>query len=70
MSMHQLTPEDIAVLRGLRKVGCAVCVFLPHEMENSTPDDVDDALCEGGWRQINFDNDYADEQANKGEHDA
>lgn len=67
MSMYDLTPEDIAVLRGLRKVGCAVCVFLPHEMENSDPDQVEDAMCEGGWQQIHFDDDYADEQATKGE---
>lgn len=67
MSMYELTPEDIAVLRGLRKVGCAVCVFLPHEMENSDPEQVEDAMCEGGWRQINFDNDYADDHPTQGE---
>jgi hypothetical protein len=52
---YELTPEDIAVLQGLRKVGCAVCVFLPHEMPHSDQDDVEDAMAEGGWRQINFD---------------
>ena len=67
MSTYDLTPEDIAVLRSLREKGCAVCVFLPDEMENSDPEQVEDAMCEGGWRQIEFDNDFADEQQTKGE---
>lgn len=67
MSTYDLTPEDIATLRGLREKGCAVCVFLPQEMENSDPDQIEDAMTEGGWNQINFDDDYADEQATKGE---
>jgi hypothetical protein len=53
--MTELTEQDKEMLRGLRKAGCAVCVFLPHEMPHSDPSDVEDAMCEGGWRQINFD---------------
>jgi hypothetical protein len=55
MSSYQLTPEDEEVLNNLRKVGCAVCVFLPDEMPQSDPDDVEDAMCQAGWNQINFD---------------
>lgn len=67
MSTFELTKEDIDMMRSLRARGCAVCVFLPEEMENSDPDQVEDAMIEGGWRQIHFDDDYADEQATKGE---
>jgi hypothetical protein len=55
MSRYQLTPEDEEVLYNLRKVGCAVCVFLPDEMPQSEPDDVENAMCQAGWSQINFD---------------
>jgi len=52
---NELTTEQIAFLRGLRDQGCAVCVFLPHEMPNSSQEDVEDMMCQAGWRQINFD---------------
>jgi len=52
---YQLTPEDVAFLRGLRAVGCAVCVFLPHEVEGTDPEAIEDAMAEAGWNQINFD---------------
>jgi len=52
---YELTPEDEEVLRGLRKMGCAVCVFLPHEMGDIDIEQVEDAMCEAGWQQINFD---------------
>ena len=51
---YQLTPEDIAAMKGLRKAGCAVCVFLPHEIGDVDPDNVEDAMAEAGWNQINF----------------
>jgi hypothetical protein len=54
---YELTPEDAEVLRGLRKVGCAVCVFLPHEMGDIDTEQVEDAMCEAGWRQIDWEND-------------
>ena len=50
-----MTADQIKVLRELRSEGYAVCVFMPHEMPNSDPRDVESAMCEGGWRQINFD---------------
>ena len=53
---YELTPEDATVLRGLRKAGFAVCVFQPHEIGNSDPDQIEDAMAEAGWHQINFDN--------------
>ena len=58
---YELTDEDIATLRRLSDAGCAVCVFLPHEMENSDPEQVNDAMCEAGWNQIYFDDEYANE---------
>jgi hypothetical protein len=53
---YQLTPEDITYLRGLRAVGCAVCVFLPHEVAEADSDDIEDAMAEAGWNQITFSN--------------
>lgn len=53
--MNDLTPEDVAALRSLRERGFAVCVFNPDEMPHSDQDMVEDAMCEAGWRQINFD---------------
>ena len=55
MSNYVLTEEDKTVLRGLRKVGCAVCVFMPDEMPHSDPEDVEDAMCSAGWDKINYD---------------
>ena len=51
----QMTADQLKVLRELRSEGYAVCVFMPEEMPDSRPRDVEDAMCEGGWRQINFD---------------
>jgi len=50
-----MTKEQIQALRDLRQAGYAVCVFTPDEMPDSRQRDVEDAMCEGGWRQINFD---------------
>jgi hypothetical protein len=47
--------DQLKVLRELRSEGYAVCVFQPEEMPDSRPRDVEDAMCGGGWRQINFD---------------
>ena len=51
--MIELTDQDKEVLRQLRKNGCAVCVFLPHEIKAAEPDDVEEAMCVGGWNAIN-----------------
>jgi hypothetical protein len=50
-----MTENQIKVLRQLRDEGYAVCVFTPDEMFNSSIEDVEDAMCEGGWNQINLD---------------
>jgi hypothetical protein len=50
-----MNKEQLDVIRQLRSQGYAVCVFTPEEMPDSTPDMVEDAMCEGGWQQINFD---------------
>lgn len=50
-----MTENQIKVLRELRSEGYAVCVFTPQEMPDSRQMDVEEAMCEGGWRQINFD---------------
>ena len=50
-----MTENQIKVLRELRSEGYAVCVFTPEEMPDSRQRDVEDAMCEGGWRQINYD---------------
>lgn len=51
-----LSLEDITVLRSLRDRGFAVCIFTPEEIGGADKDEVEDAMTEGGWRQINFDN--------------
>ena len=50
-----MTENQVKVLRELRSEGYAICVFAPEEMPESRQRDVEDAMCEGGWRQINFD---------------
>jgi len=55
MTNQELSPKQIAMLRELRDQGCAVCVFLPHEMPDSSQENVEDMMCQAGWRQINFD---------------
>jgi hypothetical protein len=62
---YQLTTEDIAALRRLRAAGCAVCVFMPHEMENSDPDQVEEDMCKSGWDRIYVDDSYASEGESK-----
>lgn len=56
MNEYKLTEEDIAALRRLRNAGCAVCVFLPHEMGDIDIEQVEDAMCKAGWNQIDFAN--------------
>ena len=56
MTPHSLTPEDITTLSSLRDRGFSVCVFTPDELEAAEPEEVENAMCEAGWRQIAFDN--------------
>jgi hypothetical protein len=58
MGDYTLTDEDIAALRRLRNAGCAVCVFLPHEMGDIDIEQVEDAMCEAGWNQIDFEHNF------------
>ena len=50
-----MTEDQTKALRDLRDAGYAVTVFTPEEMPHSRPRDVEDAMCEAGWNQINFD---------------
>ena len=54
MTEYQLTKEDIAALRRLRDAGCAVCVFLPHEMGDTDTELVEDAMVIAGWGRIQY----------------
>ena len=54
MNEYQLTEADKAALRTMRNMGCAICVFLPQEMGDIDTEQVDDAMCEAGWAQIDF----------------
>ena len=56
MNEYQLTTEDIAALRRLRNAGCAVCVFTPSEVGHVDVELIEDAMCEAGWRQIDWEN--------------
>jgi hypothetical protein len=52
--MSELTDQDKECLRQLRKNGCAVTVFLPHEIGDADPDDVEERMCIAGWDEINL----------------
>ena len=54
--MFELTLEDALYLRKMRDAGCAVTVFLPHEIGEGCADDVEDAMCVAGWSAINHAN--------------
>ena len=51
--MTELTEQDKECLRQLRKNGCAVTVFLPHEIGDANPEDVEERMCIAGWDEIN-----------------
>ena len=52
--MTELTEQDKECLRQLRKNGCAVTVFLPHEIGDANPEDVEERMCIAGWDEINL----------------
>ena len=62
-SEFQLSQHHIEVLRDLRNNGCAVCVFLPHEMDEIDTQQVEDAMCEAGWRQIEWEHSVKEGEA-------
>jgi len=49
-----MTEQQLSVLRELHQAGYAVCVFTPDEMENSSQEDIEDAMTEAGWNSINL----------------
>jgi len=51
---NELQEHELLALSSLRARGFAVCVFTPSEMGEAPEDDVEDAMAEAGWRQINF----------------
>ena len=52
--MNELTDQDKECLRQLRRNGCAVTVFLPHEIGEANPEDVEERMCKAGWDEINL----------------
>lgn len=50
----ELTEQDKECLRQLRKNGCAVTVFLPHEIGDASPEEVEEKMCMAGWDEINI----------------
>jgi hypothetical protein len=50
--MNELTYEDKECLRQLRRNGCAVTVFLPHEMGEADPEAIEERMCVAGWTEI------------------
>lgn len=53
-----MTPEQIDVVRLLRTAGYAVTIFAPDEVGDVDPSAVEDAMCEAGWRQIEWEKGY------------
>lgn len=50
----KLAETELALLRSLRDRGCAVCVFMPHEIGNASLEDVEERMCVAGWAEINL----------------
>jgi hypothetical protein len=51
---NDLQEYELLALSSLRARGFAVCVFTPEEMGEAPEDDVEDAMAQAGWREINF----------------
>ena len=50
----EVNENELAVLKALHARGFAVCVFTPDEMCNVLQEEVEDAMAEAGWREIDF----------------
>jgi hypothetical protein len=50
----EVNENELAVLKALHARGFAVCVFTPDEMVNTLQEEVEDAMAEAGWREIDF----------------
>lgn len=53
-NLDHLTEDEIAMLRGLRMRGWAVCMFAPWESGEASQEQIEDAMAEAGWEAINF----------------
>ena len=51
---NELQEHELLVLRSLHARGFAICVFTPSEMGGATQENIDDAMAEAGWREVNF----------------
>ena len=47
-----LTELELLVLRDMRRKGYALCLFTPQEVGDAVQEDVEDAMCAGGWYAI------------------
>lgn len=48
----ELSSQDWEVINRLRMEGCALVVFLPHELLEADPGYVEDRMTEAGWQAI------------------
>jgi hypothetical protein len=44
-----MTDEAVRVIRELRDLGYAVCIFTPEELSGAKPHKVEDGLVSSGW---------------------
>jgi hypothetical protein len=49
-----MTAEQITLIRALREQGYAVTIFTPAEVGCADIQEVEDAMCEAGWHQIEY----------------
>ena len=47
-----MTKEHMEVIRELRDLGYAVCIFNPEELRGAKPHKVEDELVSAGWEVI------------------
>jgi len=50
--MNTLNENEIAMVRGLRQKGFAVCIFNPDELGDASPDKAEERMCAAGWDVI------------------
>lgn len=53
MPSFKLNDVQWELLRTFRAAGCAVIVFLPHEIGEANPEDVENKMRAAGWNEIN-----------------
>lgn len=47
-----MTPEERAVINGLRDRGYAICIFNPEELRGADPSRIEAWMCDRGWDAI------------------